>query len=110
MDEMEGERRPKRNCAGRKSAAAPSAVHYVGYVEDNETPEMIMKKFEELEKVANCLRASLISHFAWFWNYIAAQHHLTLHHTGFHFWPLAPKADKLLALSPTGTVPYEIII
>jgi hypothetical protein len=29
----------------------PSAVHYVGYVEDDETPEMIMKKFEELEKV-----------------------------------------------------------
>lgn len=32
-------------------SAAPSAVHYVGYVEDDETPEMIMKKFEELEKV-----------------------------------------------------------
>ncbi len=29
----------------------PSAVHYVGYVEEDETPEMIMKKFEELEKV-----------------------------------------------------------
>ena len=52
MDEMEGGRRPRRSCAGRK-AAAPSAVHYVGYVEDNETPEMIMKKFEELEKVAH---------------------------------------------------------
>jgi len=24
---------------------------YVGYVEDNETPEMIMKKFEALDKV-----------------------------------------------------------
>jgi hypothetical protein len=50
MSEMEGGRRPKRICAARKTAA-PSAVHYVGYVEDNETPEMIMKKFEELEKV-----------------------------------------------------------
>jgi hypothetical protein len=29
----------------------PSAVHYVGYVEEDETPEMIMKKFEELERV-----------------------------------------------------------
>jgi len=29
----------------------PSAVHYVGYVEDEETPEMIMKKFEALEAV-----------------------------------------------------------
>ena len=31
----------------------PSAVHYVGYVEEDETPEMIMKKFEELEKVVH---------------------------------------------------------
>lgn len=29
----------------------PSAIHYIGYVEEDETPEMIMKKFEELEKV-----------------------------------------------------------
>ncbi len=29
----------------------PSAVHYVGYVEDGETPEMIMKKFEELQRI-----------------------------------------------------------
>ena len=42
--------RPRRHCAARRTAA-PSAVHYVGYVEDEETPEMIMKKFEELEKV-----------------------------------------------------------
>lgn len=42
--------RPRRHCVARK-VAAPSAVHYVGYVEDEETPEMIMKKFEELEKV-----------------------------------------------------------
>ena len=31
----------------------PSAVHYVGYVEEDETPEMIMKKFEELDKVVH---------------------------------------------------------
>lgn len=43
-------RRPRRHCASRR-VGAPSAVHYVGYVEDDETPEMIMKKFEELEKV-----------------------------------------------------------
>lgn len=29
----------------------PSAVHYVGYVEDDETPEMIMAKFAELERI-----------------------------------------------------------
>ena len=50
MAEEEGGRRPKRRCA-TKRANVPSAVHYVGYVEDDETPEMIMKKFEELEKV-----------------------------------------------------------
>lgn len=44
--------RPKRRCSSRsKQSAAPSAVHYVGYVEEDETPEAIMKKFEELEKV-----------------------------------------------------------
>ena len=42
-------KRPQRRAA--KRSAVPSAVHYVGYVEDDETPEMIMKKFEELEKV-----------------------------------------------------------
>ena len=26
-------------------------MHYLGYVEEDETPEAIMKKFEELEKV-----------------------------------------------------------
>ena len=29
----------------------PSATHYVGYVEDGETPEMIMAKFAELERI-----------------------------------------------------------
>ena len=37
----------------------PSAIHYVGYVEEDETPEMIMKKFEELEKVRRCQSMAL---------------------------------------------------
>ena len=56
---MSGEasgRRPKRRCVSSK-AAVPSAVHYVGYVEDDETPEMIMRKFEELSKVHSLLGA-----------------------------------------------------
>lgn len=44
-------RRPKRSCARRTFGAGPSEAMYVGYVEDNETPEMIMKKFEALDKV-----------------------------------------------------------
>lgn len=47
-------RRPKRRCATNAlydSSALPSAVHYVGYVEDDETPEMIMAKFVELERI-----------------------------------------------------------
>ncbi|KAK9867049.1 hypothetical protein WJX84_006607 [Apatococcus fuscideae] len=50
MAEDDTTRRPKRRCA-RKQSVVPSAVHYVGYVEEDETPEMIMKKFEELERV-----------------------------------------------------------
>jgi hypothetical protein len=46
----ESGRRPKRSCA-RQTFAGPSEAMYVGYVEDNETPEMIMKKFEALDKV-----------------------------------------------------------
>ena len=42
--------RPKRRRAASKNTV-PSAVHYLGYVEEDETPEAIMKKFEELEKV-----------------------------------------------------------
>lgn len=54
------DKRPRRRAAARSnlgaaskanSAGLPSAVHYVGYVEDDETPEMIMKKFEALERV-----------------------------------------------------------
>ena len=44
------ESRSKRRCVLRKTVV-PDAVHYVGYVEEEETPEMIMKKFEELEKI-----------------------------------------------------------
>ncbi|KAF1796116.1 hypothetical protein FB192DRAFT_1406951 [Mucor lusitanicus] len=44
--------RPKRK---RRQAASRSArvsnAHYVGYVEDNESVEAIMKKFEELERI-----------------------------------------------------------
>jgi N6-adenosine-specific RNA methylase IME4 len=43
--------RPKRRCARALRAELPSAVHYVGYVEDGETPEMIMAKFAELERI-----------------------------------------------------------
>jgi N6-adenosine-specific RNA methylase IME4 len=48
-DDAAGGRRPKRRCAARQPAA--NEALYVGYVEDNETPEMIMKKFEALEQV-----------------------------------------------------------
>lgn len=47
-DDTGGGRRPKRRCARRATA---NETLYVGYVEDNETPEMIMKKFEALDKV-----------------------------------------------------------
>ena len=43
------EPRSKRACTVR--AQGPSSTHYVGYVEDDETPEAIMKKFEALERV-----------------------------------------------------------
>ncbi|MEW5304768.1 MAG: hypothetical protein WDW36_007356 [Sanguina aurantia] len=53
-------KRAKRLCVSRK-AAVPSATHYVGYVEDEETPEMIMKKFEELERVVAASRHGPVS-------------------------------------------------
>jgi hypothetical protein len=34
---------------------ARSSTHYVGYVEDDETPEAIMKKFEALERVQHAV-------------------------------------------------------
>jgi hypothetical protein len=42
--------RSRRRCVLRKTAV-PDATHYVGYVEDEETPEMIMRKFEEMERI-----------------------------------------------------------
>lgn len=46
------ERRPRRRTNSRYgTTTVPSAVHYVGYVEDDETPEMIMSKFQELEEI-----------------------------------------------------------
>ncbi|EFJ41584.1 hypothetical protein VOLCADRAFT_98443 [Volvox carteri f. nagariensis] len=51
------DRRPKRRCVAAKAQLVPSAIHYVGYVEDNETPEMIMKKFEELERIQKAAEA-----------------------------------------------------
>ena len=45
-------RRPRRRAAAKhRSTQLPSAAHYVGYVEDDESPEMIMRKFEALERV-----------------------------------------------------------
>eukprot|EP00803_Ostreobium_quekettii_P009047 evm.model.scf_1524.3 EVM.evm.TU.scf_1524.3 scf_1524:18566-23824(+) len=46
-----GLRRSSRRSAGRSRNRMPSATHYIGYVEDAETPEMIMKKFEELDRI-----------------------------------------------------------
>ena len=54
MADEVGKRRPRRRCVANKSSI-PSAIHYVGYVEEDETPEMIMKKFEEMEKVSERL-------------------------------------------------------
>ena len=39
----------------------PSASHYVGYVEDDESVDAIMKKFEELERIQRQSRPSLSS-------------------------------------------------
>lgn len=50
--------RAKRRCArsSRNNASVPSAVHYVGYVEEDETPEMIMAKFAELERIQQAMK------------------------------------------------------
>jgi N6-adenosine-specific RNA methylase IME4 len=57
-DEPEPSRRLSRRKTNSKYGAnyqsqqnVPSAVHYVGYVEEDETPEMIMAKFQELEEI-----------------------------------------------------------
>ena len=47
-------RRPRRAAAKNSAVGGgnqPSAMHYVGYVEEDETPEQIMAKFEQLEKI-----------------------------------------------------------
>ena len=45
---MAGDKRPKRRCV--KKQEGPSGAHYVGYVEDEETPEAIMRKFAIMEQ------------------------------------------------------------
>jgi N6-adenosine-specific RNA methylase IME4 len=40
-----------RNSSRSKSKVKPSSSMYVGYVEEDETPEMIMAKFAELERI-----------------------------------------------------------
>ena len=47
-------RRPKRKASENvrtRRKNAPSSVHYVGYVEDDESVEAIMKKFEIMEEI-----------------------------------------------------------
>jgi hypothetical protein len=47
-----GKKRTSRASASSNPAGADvAASYYVGYVEDLETPEMIMKKFEMLEQI-----------------------------------------------------------
>src|SRR5436305_1762284 len=40
------------------SLSLPSNIHYVGYVEDEESVEAIVKKFEELERIEHEFAAS----------------------------------------------------
>lgn len=54
---MEG-RTSKRRCPQRRNDQMPSAVHYVGYVEDDETTESIARKFEELERIQAAARGA----------------------------------------------------
>jgi hypothetical protein len=49
--------RPAKRAASRYLQAAPSASHYVGYVEDEENVEMIMKKFEAMEEYKRIMDA-----------------------------------------------------
>ena len=53
------ERQSKRRCPQRSQDQMPSAVHYVGYVEDDETPESIVRKFEELERIQAAARGDI---------------------------------------------------
>ncbi|ORY93520.1 hypothetical protein BCR43DRAFT_497075 [Syncephalastrum racemosum] len=43
--------RPRRRRNNQRQNTVASNVHYVGYVEDEESVEAIMKKFEELERI-----------------------------------------------------------
>jgi hypothetical protein len=72
-------RRPKRQCAraARAVTALPSVAHYVGYVEDNETPEQIMKKFETMEKVRKKTSAGARCDSSWLAPHGPAAHALT---------------------------------
>jgi len=47
MEWVDG-RRPRRKCATK---ITPSSSHYIGYVEEGETIEAIMKKFETLDEI-----------------------------------------------------------
>lgn len=58
---MEG-RTNKRRCPQRRNEQMPSAVHYVGYVEDDETPESIARKFEELDRIQAAGRGTAPQH------------------------------------------------
>ncbi len=60
----EPRQRPKRRTAASRAAAQPSAAHYVGYVEDEETPESIARKFEELERIQSRLRDAAAANVA----------------------------------------------
>lgn len=60
----EPRRRPQRRSAANRTAAQPSAAHYVGYVEDEETPESIARKFEELERIQARLRVAAAANAA----------------------------------------------
>jgi N6-adenosine-specific RNA methylase IME4 len=49
MADLETKKNPGRKC--KRNQVKPKASYYVGYVDDHETPEMIMAKFGELEKI-----------------------------------------------------------
>eukprot|EP01104_Vermistella_antarctica_P008751 TRINITY_DN2214_c0_g2_i1.p1 TRINITY_DN2214_c0_g2~~TRINITY_DN2214_c0_g2_i1.p1 ORF type:complete len:559 (+),score=183.67 TRINITY_DN2214_c0_g2_i1:33-1679(+) len=49
---------PRRASKSNRWAPEVSSEHYLGYVEDGETPEMIMKKFEQLNKFETKIRTT----------------------------------------------------
>lgn len=54
---MVAEGRTRRRAASSTSRKQPSAAHYVGYVDDEESVESILKKFEELDNFTAQLKA-----------------------------------------------------